>query len=227
MEKTIFIDLIERSYNSQLARYQLQYLFSSSRYVAASCPRRGGKSFIAQLDTLYTCTTPNKKAAIILPNRTSIDAAKANITRMVQALNGYIEIEGTNRDTIIFNNNSVIYLLSGSQILENSRGRRLNKVTIEEPDFIDNIEELINVLDCCMLSVEDAQLKMIGTHSVSKHNLKSYMLNPYYDKITVTADSVYNPMSRQALNEIRSTMINSNAFKLQYLNEITPSLFNN
>lgn len=224
MEKTVFLDLIERHLGTQLVRYQLQFFFNSSRYLAVSCPRRGGKSFITNLDALYTCTEPNKRVVIILPNQTSVEAAIRNIRRMTEALDGYVEIANTNRTTIFFNNGSTIYLLSGNAVLENYRGCRFNKVIIEEPDYIKNIEELMTTLELCTLEFPDAQLKMIGTHGVTKHNLKSYMLNPYFEKITVTAHSIYNPMSRERLNEIESTM-DSDRFSLEYLNEITPSLF--
>lgn len=224
MDKTLFLDLIERHYNSQLSRFQLQYFFTSNRYVAASCPRRGGKSFVTNLDSLYTCTTPGKRVAIILPGEDAVRIAKREITEMVEALNGYIRIQRSNRNTIYFNNNSEIRLLSGFQHVDNYRGCRFNKVIIEEPDFIKNIEELIIILECCMASFEDSQLKMIGTYSVSNHNLISYMLSPYYEKIIATPSSVYNPINRETLNEIRE-MIGDNArFKLEFLNEVSPSL---
>lgn len=227
MDKTLFLDLIERYYNSQLSRFQLQYFFTSHRYVAASCPRRGGKSFVTNLDSLYACTIPNKRVAIILPGTDAIKIAKREITEMVEALDGYIEIERSNMNTIYFNNNSTLYLFSGASQPESYRGQRLNKVTIEEPDFIKNIEDLEITLNCCMGIFEDSQLKMIGTHSASNHNLKSYMLSPYYEKIIATPSSVYDPINRETLNEMRE-MIGDNArFRLEFLNEVSPSLWNN
>lgn len=224
MDKTLFLDLIERHYGSQLSRFQLQYFFTSNKYVAASCPRRGGKSFVSNLDALHTCTTPGKKVAIILPGEDAVRIANREITEMVEALDGYIEIRRSNRNTICFNNNSEIKLLSGCQCIDNFRGCRLNKVIIEEPDFTKNIEELITVLECCMISFEDSQLKMIGTHSASNHNLKSYMLSPYYEKIIATPSSVYDPINIETLNEMRE-MIGDNArFRLEFLNEVSPSL---
>ena len=38
MEKTLFLDLIEGYYNTQLTRFQLQYFFSTNKYLAVSCP---------------------------------------------------------------------------------------------------------------------------------------------------------------------------------------------
>lgn len=224
MNKTLFLDLIERHYGSQLSRFQLQYFFSSSKYVAASCPRRGGKSFITNLDSLYACTTPGKRVVIILPGECHIRLAKEQIIEMVEVLNGYIAIERSNRNTIYFNNNSTLYLYSGLNPLENYRGCRFNKVTIEEPDCIKDIEPLKQILECCMFAVEDAQLKMIGTHSASIHNLKSYMLSPYFEKVTGTIHTVYNPISRQRLSEMEAEMGDSAQFRLEFLNEISPAV---
>lgn len=227
MDKTLFLDLIERHYGSQLSRFQLQYFFSSNRYVAASCPRRGGKSFIAIVDSLYTCTAPNKQVALLLPNWTVIKRTKEEIRNMMHSLTGHLSIQRMSNDAIYFNNNSVLHLLSAQAVTDSFRGMRLNKVVIDEPDTIADIEQLKLTLECCMQAYEDAQFKMIGTHSLSRHNLKSYMLSPYFEKVTGTIHTVYNPMNRQRLSELEAEMRDSAQFRLEILNEVSPAIWNN
>ena len=226
MEKTLFLDLIEGYYNTQLTRFQLQYFFSTNKYLAVSCPRRGGKSFIAQIDALYTCTTPDKRVVIILPNKASLNITREDLIDKTNALSGYIEVSNSNTSTICFNNGSVIHLLTASNAENDFIGCRFNKVIIEEPDYIKNIEDVIMRLEICMTFSPDAQIKLIGTHSINNHNLKSYMLNPYYEKISVTAKSIYSPMTNQQLEQLKREIQDDNVFYLQHLNEVTPSILN-
>ena len=226
MEKTLFLDLIEGYYNTQLTRFQLQYFFSTNKYLAVSCPRRGGKSFIAQLDALYTCTTPDKRVLFILANKAMLNHTKNDLINKANALSGYIEVSNSNANTICFNNGSVIHLLVVNNADYDFIGCRFNKVVIEEPDYIKNIEDVITRLEICMTSSPDAQFKLIGTHSISNHNLKSYMLNPYYEKISVTAKSIYSPMTNQQLEQLKKEIQDDDVFYLQHLNEVTPSILN-
>lgn len=227
MDKTLFLDLIERHYNSQLSRFQLQYFFSSNRYVAASCPRRGGKSFVAIVDSLYTCSTPGKNVALLLPNWTAVKYTKEEINNAMHAFIEVFRIERTTNNVVYFDNGSVLHILSTGMPIDSFRGMRLNKVVIDEPDTIADIEQLKLTLECCMQSYEDAQFKMIGTHSSSRHNLKSYMLSPYFEKVTGTIHTIHNPMNRQRLSELEAEMGDNAQFRLEILNEVSPDIWNN
>ena len=52
------------------------------------------------------------------------------------------------------------------------------------------------------------------------------MLNPYYEKISVTAKSIYSPMTNQQLEQLKKEIQDDDVFYLQHLNEVTPSILN-
>ena len=226
MEKVDFLNLIEGYYNIQLTKPQLQYFFTGSRNVAMSSPRRGGKSFIANMDSLYTCTIPNKSVAIVFPSETQAKLAKEEIINMTDALIGYIHVLDSVSNYIRFSNGSKIYLLIAKNFDDGSKGCRFNKVTIEEPDHISNdIESIEQRAGACMCINEDAQLKIVGTHGTVRHNLAAYLLNPYFESITVTLNNTHLNYSRERLVELSQEM-REDLFFLEILNQITPSMLN-
>lgn len=225
MEKINFLNLIEGYYGFQLTKPQLQYFFTGNRYVAMSSPRRGGKSFITNMDSLYACTIPNTKVAIILPYEHGIKLAKDEIIDMANALNGYLHIHGNHYKSIHFSNGSIIYFFTGKSFDNDSRGHKLDKITIEEPDYMDNIELIKLRAEACMCINENAQFKMVGTHGTSKHNLAAYLLNPYFESITATLNSTHLNYDREKLNEFEQDLPEE-LYSLEILNQITPSILN-
>lgn len=225
MEKIDFLNLIEGHYGLQLTKPQLQYFFAENKYVAMTCPRRGGKSFIAYMDSLYPCTTPNTKVAIVLPYEHGVKIAKDEIINMANALNEYMHILSSLSNCIQFSNGSKIYLFNAKNFEAGVCGCRLNQVTIEEPDQMVNMESIKHIAEACMCPNENAQFKIIGTHGISRHNLAAYMLSPYFKSITATLNNTHVRYTREQLHALESALPQE-VYSLEILNHMTPSILN-
>ncbi|MEG1494709.1 MAG: hypothetical protein RR406_00195 [Bacilli bacterium] len=220
MEKINFLDYIERHYGFQLTSSQLKYYFTTNKYVVMTSPRKGGKTFIASLDALQTCTTPNKNVCIVIGSEIERRFIQNYIIDIVESLNGYITIDFINDNQIKFTNNSNIYFKSNEF---DSRGTKFNKAIISEPDSINDMEDLILRLELCMAICPDAQIKLVGTHMRNKTNLISYMLNPYYEKIQITYNQLHYRHSEEDLRKIREIM-DTVSYNLEILNNISPNV---
>ncbi|MGL5765977.1 MAG: hypothetical protein ACRCX8_10090 [Sarcina sp.] len=223
MEKIEFLNVIERAMDIQFTKSQLEYFFTSNRYVAMSSPRNGGKSFVVSMDSLYTCTAPNKKACIIFTHRTEIDIIKHYISNVISLLENYIQIQQSTVDRITFNNGSEI-IFKHAFSCDSLRGYKFNKITLIEPDSIKNLEEIINNnLEPLIAIYTDAQIKLIGTHEINSINLLSYMMNSYY--YTIRASHRELPISLTSEEVIQLKQIMGRArYELEMENRITPNI---
>lgn len=230
MDKTLFLNLIEKHFEFQLNKTQLQFFYSSGMYTVMSTPRRAGKDFVALMDCLHTCTTPNNTVLMIVPTVSESNIVLQLFNDMINAFKEHIEVNRIMRNnniTISFTNNSELIILPARTIEGDCRGKKINKAIITEPDYINcNIEDLILRLQSCMCIFPNAQLKMIGTHGISKHNLMAYMMNPYFEKITASYKDIvgenYSYLDLQNLEESMDTT----TYQLEVLNMITPTMLN-
>lgn len=223
MNKVDFLNKIEQHYGFQFNKSQLQFFFLENKFTVMSSPKRGGKTLIASMDALYTCTNVNKTVCLIAPNKEEKQLIYNYITKMVIALKSGLSINRMTSDGIYFNNNSSLLIKSPDYMF---RGYRFDKAIIVEPDLVtEDIQKLIDyqLLPCLAVNA-NSQLKLIGTHKKGCFNLIAYMMNPYYEKIQMT----YQQSHLSYTNEEQEDYVNNNgmtSFKLEVLNEITPYVF--